>query len=657
VARRDTTTNRSLAVVPVLRLQIRAAESGTCSGSRERPGGGPRISSSVAFCTRPPVTTEAAILSLSSVRNRLFFVIAGMALLSTFSISAVFVATESERADVRADGRAIAGLYDDTVRMSNAIRDQEAAVDDYLLAGATEAKARYAIAVESESDLAGRMRQLAVFTDEYPSILQAIDALTTETQAWREDFARAAILAIDRRSEAEISKLIGLVASDQDPTLAGVDVLIIQLADAEAGVAARDDALTRTRNVAVAGGIGLMMLAAAASLVLVRRWVTKPLGRLLATAELVEAGANVPFITERDDEIGRLGHALEEMRSALQEDVDRSSILNRFTEVTTFAPDDTAVAGANLEALRLLVQPDAAVTHVLNQSKDRAIPEASFGSAVADVLPLNALSRCPAIVRGSIFVTSDAEAPLSVHCPIYPVDHGTLACVPLAHGETVGAVHLFWERPGAFGLELRSSVAQIAEHAALAIANRRLLAALHGMANTDARTGLANTRAFDQMLEDALSARRDDETVAVLMLDLDHFKDFNDRYGHPSGDEALRSFANILRSCLRDGDIAARYGGEEFAVVLPGVDESTAFAVAERIRSRTESTLISLAPGVTDRISVSIGIAGAPGQANDRISLLRLADEALYSAKQGGRNRVEYAGAPAVADSIIAKPA
>src|ERR1700675_3786395 len=77
------------------------------------------------------------------------------------------------------------------------------------------------------------------------------------------------------------------------------------------------------------------------------------------------------------------------------------------------------------------------------------------------------------------------------------------------------------------------------------------------------------------------------------MLDLDHFKDFNDRYGHPSGDDALRAFADILRSCLRDGDIAARYGGEEFAVALPGIDEETALAVAERIRSRTETTLIS----------------------------------------------------------------
>ena len=197
------------------------------------------------------------------------------------------------------------------------------------------------------------------------------------------------------------------------------------------------------------------------------------------------------FVSERNDEICRLGQALEGMRTTLQHDVEHSSILNRFTEVTTFAPDDTAVATANLEALRLLVEPDAAVTHVLNRSSDRAVPEAAIGSAIAEVLPLNALSRCPAIVRGSIHVTADATEALSVHCPVYPVEHGTLACVPLAHGETVGAVHLFWEAPNAFPLERRAGVARIAEHAALAIANRRLLAALHGMASTDARTGLA----------------------------------------------------------------------------------------------------------------------------------------------------------------------
>jgi diguanylate cyclase (GGDEF)-like protein len=141
-------------------------------------------------------------------------------------------------------------------------------------------------------------------------------------------------------------------------------------------------------------------------------------------------------------------------------------------------------------------------------------------------------------------------------------------------------------------------------------------------------------------LEAALNRRTGSEVLSVLMVDIDRFKDFNDRHGHPAGDEALRVFANTLRSCMRDGDIAARYGGEEFAVFLPGIDHASALVIAERIRLRTEQTIISLAPGLTDRITISAGIATAPDQGSDRLSLLRLADQALYVAKSTGRNRV-----------------
>jgi diguanylate cyclase (GGDEF)-like protein len=124
------------------------------------------------------------------------------------------------------------------------------------------------------------------------------------------------------------------------------------------------------------------------------------------------------------------------------------------------------------------------------------------------------------------------------------------------------------------------------------------------------------------------------------MLDLDHFKEFNDRYGHPAGDEALRVFADLLASTVREQDIAARYGGEEFAVFLPGLQADAAAEVAERIRSRTESTIIALSPGLTGHLTVSIGIAIAPEDGTQRIMLLKAADEALYRAKLAGRNRV-----------------
>ena len=139
----------------------------------------------------------------------------------------------------------------------------------------------------------------------------------------------------------------------------------------------------------------------------------------------------------------------------------------------------------------------------------------------------------------------------------------------------VGAVHLHWEETDALPLRVRSTVARITDHASLTIANRRLTTALQGMASTDGRTGLANSRAFD---EHAPGPPHDPGRPAIrwplLMLDIDNFKAFNDRNGHPAGDEALRTFARVLRSAIRDGDVAARYGGEEFVVMLPGSGRS-----------------------------------------------------------------------------------
>ena len=195
-------------------------------------------------------------------------------------------------------------LYDLTVRLSNAIRDQEAAVDDYLLSGNSDAVVRYRDAVENELRVTERMR---LDVAKHPDVEAALAALTKETVAWRESFAQPAIAAVDSGSEADISRITRAVVTDQEATVTGVGDLVDRLADAETAVVSRDDALTGTRAVAGAIGLGLMLLAAAASLVLARRWVTHPLGRLLATARDVETGANVAFVTERNDEIGRLG--------------------------------------------------------------------------------------------------------------------------------------------------------------------------------------------------------------------------------------------------------------------------------------------------------------------------------------------------------------
>jgi diguanylate cyclase (GGDEF)-like protein len=333
--------------------------------------------------------------------------------------------------------------------------------------------------------------------------------------------------------------------------------------------------------------------------------------------------------------------ALEETSKAQAELAHESAIVNQFTELTALTEDDFALSEATLATLDELVRPSDASLHVSNQSQDRAVPQATLGERKGEVLSLHDLNRCPAVRRSSLYVTDDVASRLAYRCPVYPVESGTLACIPLvALGETVGAAHLHWAKRRDLSLTTRLAITRVSEHSALSIANRRLLLALRGQANTDARTGLTNSRAFDDSVQRRLAGRSATEKAAILMLDLDHFKEFNDRFGHPAGDEALRVFAHLLQSSIREPDVAARYGGEEFAVYLAGAGAAEAAEVAERIRERTETTIIPLAPGLTGRLTVSIGIAVAPDEGNERVLLLKAADDALYRAKLGGRNRV-----------------
>jgi diguanylate cyclase (GGDEF)-like protein/PAS domain S-box-containing protein len=172
----------------------------------------------------------------------------------------------------------------------------------------------------------------------------------------------------------------------------------------------------------------------------------------------------------------------------------------------------------------------------------------------------------------------------------------------------------------------------------LARANRDLTT----RANTDPLTGVASRHAFDAFVRAAVdSARGGAEPFALLMLDLDRFKDVNDLHGHVAGDTVLRTLARRWAGRIRASDLLARIGGEEFCVVLPGVEPAGAVAIAEALRTATSAEPVALGDGVALRVTVSIGVAAvARGEAVDLQALLRRADGALYAAKRGGRNRV-----------------
>ncbi len=166
-------------------------------------------------------------------------------------------------------------------------------------------------------------------------------------------------------------------------------------------------------------------------------------------------------------------------------------------------------------------------------------------------------------------------------------------------------------------------------------------ALLRELSTRDSLTGLINHREFQRQLADEEErSRRYGRPFSLLMLDVDHFKAVNDTYGHLAGDKALRALATLVRGEVRPTDLVARYGGEEFALVLPETSGPGALTLAERLRVRVASQTVAVTAEQSISLTVSIGIASYPDEANSVQKLLSAADQALYAAKSGGRNRV-----------------
>ncbi len=179
------------------------------------------------------------------------------------------------------------------------------------------------------------------------------------------------------------------------------------------------------------------------------------------------------------------------------------------------------------------------------------------------------------------------------------------------------------------------------EHCGTIIKNITLFEKMEGLAQFDGLTNLHNHRVFQEKLSERIKrALRNDRPLSLIMLDIDHFKIFNDTYGHSTGDEVLRAVSDVLKEQIRDIDIAARYGGEEFVLILEELNKKKAFEIAERIRFKIANTDFYL-NNQHLKITISLGIAEFPKDTLDKKELIQMADSALYQAKDNGRNRVE----------------
>lgn len=276
-------------------------------------------------------------------------------------------------------------------------------------------------------------------------------------------------------------------------------------------------------------------------------------------------------------------------------------------------------------------------------TRPRLRPAVPADSVLIQTLSHAQPNSCLAVRSGRRHINDGVSETLLAY-PVCGPCTGRSVCYPLTGGGSViGSVLVNGVRAlePSYRLRARESVGQ----AAPVLANPSNLAIAEIRASTDALTALPDKRTVGDTLRRMLAqASRNLTPLCLLTLDLDHFKQVNDRFGHPVGDQARARVGAALRSVLRTGDFAGRNGGKEFSVMLPDTDVAGALVTAEKIRSTVETIVL---PGVDVVLTASIGIAAYPEHALTTERLERLADSALYVAKRSGRNRVEVASVTA----------
>ena len=253
---------------------------------------------------------------------------------------------------------------------------------------------------------------------------------------------------------------------------------------------------------------------------------------------------------------------------------------------------------------------------------------------------------------GEIFIVSDTENSSFFHNPV-AVNEGirSLICVPLVfQDDIVGILYLDDFTPRDFDRGKLELLSILASFAALAIHNARLHNKTKMMAITDFLTGLFNHRYFQQIFNQELGrSRRYKKIMSLVILDIDNFKAFNDRFGHAVGDRILVSIGDIISKSLRKIDYAFRYGGEEFVIILPETSLENAILTADRLREKIELEASQSVPEAQNsNITVSAGVACYPEDGTNREELFSLMDSYLYKAKSQGKNIVCHSNVQAV---------
>jgi len=343
------------------------------------------------------------------------------------------------------------------------------------------------------------------------------------------------------------------------------------------------------------------------------------------TGEITEANRKLAVESRQVSTLSQMGELLQTCRSP----DEVSTVIRQFAQ--QIFPNDSGTVWAI--------------------SESRNIVEATLswgGDSPAE--SVFAPEDCWALRQGRPHLVRTASGLLCRH--INPNASFPTLCVPLtAHSETLGLLYIqngFGRSDFGNADDLMESKQQfaiaMAGQIALALANLRLSGKLRDQSIRDPLTGLFNRRYMEETLERELRrAIRNNESVALLMIDIDHFKQFNDTFGHPAGDTLLREFGSFLKQRTRGQDVACRFGGEEFVIILTSSSLEGASQRAEVLREELKHLAVQHVGQVLGAVSISIGVSAYPNHGSGAEELLHVADQALYRAKSEGRDKVVMA--------------
>ena len=310
--------------------------------------------------------------------------------------------------------------------------------------------------------------------------------------------------------------------------------------------------------------------------------------------------------------------------------------LNEFVQVCTSLEEAQQVIA---DLLKPLFFDSAGTVYLASESKNILNAIATWGDSYSH--DRFEPKECWAIRRGDIHL-SDPDAS-NLFCSHIVKEKLTLRlCLPMiARGETIGMLHLNFPNAKTIDRSTQDLAETVAQNLALSFANLKLQQKLRYQSLRDPLMGLYNRRYLQEAFEKELDrASRKQQSVSVMMLDVDYFKRFNDVYGHAAGDLVLSKVGAYISSTIRQYDVACRYGGEELIIIMPDVDIDNAILCAERIRTGIKNMHLKHDGRQLDSISISIGIACYPDNGSDAEGLIRAADKALYQAKESGRDCV-----------------